>query len=202
MGLIRDAMGKPRWAGGGLFLLLVLVVLLAAPLLRHGRGLQHPLAGSQRMDLCPYLSRAPAPFAGAAHAPQPDAPYTATCEFIAPDGRVGLRASLTSTRQLSAQGAARTSKLYESWKKETAVSTGAVLRDLPGTWTSAFAYRDGERNLVVTEDQGVFLVFESRVLDAPALEAWAAEVALALREAPKDSPDLDHHEPHEPHEPH
>jgi hypothetical protein len=191
MGLFKDALGKRRWGGGGLVLLGLLLVLIAVPLLKHGRGLEHPLAASERIDLCPFLARPPAPFAGATHAPQSGEEHAATCEFTGADGQVGLRASLSSTRQLSAAGPVRTDAFFDTWKKESAASTGAVMRDLPGRWNKAFAYRDGARNLVVAEDHGVMLVFESRVLDATALEAWAAASTAALRESPKEHSDLD-----------
>jgi hypothetical protein len=191
MGQFRDAITRRRWSGGGLVLLALLGVLVAVPLLKHRHGLEHPLAASERIDLCPFLARPPAPFAGATHAPQRDEQHAATCEFTAPDGKVGLRASLSSTRQLSASVPVRTDLYFDTWKTESAASAGTPLRDLPGPWNKAFAYRDGDRNLVVAEDHGVFLVFESRLLDAAALEAWAAASTAAVRESPKDHHGLD-----------
>ncbi len=191
MGLLRDELGKPRWSGGGLVLLGLLVILVAVPLLRHGRGMGHPLAGSQRIDLCPFLPRPPALLEGATHAPQPGEMHAATCEFRTADGQVALRASLSSTRQISADGPVRTDKYFETWKKENAATTGTVMRDLPGVGNKAFAYRDGQRNLVVVEDHGVMLVFESRLLGAPALEDWAKAATLAIRGSPKEHADLD-----------
>lgn len=191
MGQFKDAVLKRRWSGGGLVLLALLLVLVAVPLLKHGRGMEHPLAGSERIDLCPFLARPPAPFAGAAHAPQRGEEHAATCEFSAPDGKVGLRASLSSTRQLSAGGPVRTDAYFDTWKKESAASTGTTMRDLKGPWNKAFAYRDDNRNLVVAEDHGVLLLFESRLLDAAALETWAAASATAVRESPDEHHGLD-----------
>ena len=191
MGLLRDELGKRRWSGGGLVLLGLLLILVAVPLLRHGRGMGHPLAGSQRTDLCPLLPRPPAMLVGATHAPQPGELHAATCEFRTADGQAALRASLSSTRQLSAGGPVRTDKFFDTWEKESAASTGTPMRDLPGVGNMAFAYRDGQRNLVVVEDHGVMLVFESRLLEAPALEAWAQAATLAIRASPREHAGLD-----------
>jgi hypothetical protein len=191
MGLAGNAMNRRRWIGGGLLVLLVLGVVLVAQLRRHGHAQVHPLAASERIDLCPFLARPPAPFGGAAHAPQRGQEHAATCEFTAPDGRVGLRATLSSTRQLSRARAIRTDTYFDILKRQVATGAGAATHDLQGPWKKAFAYRDAGRNLVVAEDHGVVLVFESRVLGASSLEAWAADSTAAVRESPREHHGLD-----------
>jgi hypothetical protein len=180
---VGEAMQRKRWGGGGLLLLVLLAVLLVAPLLRH-RGTNHPLAASQRTDLCPLLPAPPPPLTAATGTPQAGQAFAATCEYRQPGSdAVVLRANLSSTRQLSTPTPTRTSKAYETWVKEVAVSTGQPVVPVPGDWAAASAWRDHDRNALLVEDHGVLLLFESTVLDAPSLAAWAASAATSLRGA-------------------
>ena len=79
MGLLRHELGKPRWSGGGLVLLLVLFPLLLYPILRN-REISHPLSAQMHLDVCariPVPSKLPPPW----HTKTIDANGNLICEF-------------------------------------------------------------------------------------------------------------------------
>jgi hypothetical protein len=180
---VGEAMQRKRWGGGGLLLLVLLAVLLVAPLLRH-RGTNHPLAASQRTDLCPLLPAPPPPLAAATGTPQAGQQYSGSCEFRQDaGGPVLLRVMMSSTRQLSTPTPARTAKAYATWITETAVSTGQPMAEVPGEWTAASSWQAHGARVLLFEDHGILVYMESTSLDAAGLAAYAASVAAALRSA-------------------
>jgi hypothetical protein len=180
MGLLIDEMGKPRWAGGGLMLLVLLGLLLLPPLLRN-KDINHPRSAEQNVDLCPLLPEPPTVLREARPA-KANAPGTpAICGFKNAAEVVELSVGMTTTREASVSGPVRTTGLYKNWMKEVVASGAVDAREQPGDWAMASSYRFGDNNQVLIEDHGVLLNLSSTKLGADALTTYARAVAVALR---------------------
>ena len=94
-------------------LLILLALLLGAPLLSH-RDTHHPLAGTQRTDLCPLLPPPPASLHYRAGASDRSRPGERACNYV--DGMTSwcLRCPCRARRQLSQGGAATPKSIFET----------------------------------------------------------------------------------------
>ena len=171
-----------RRGANGLGLLGIGLLLLALPLCML-RGVDHPLASALTVNLCGLLPTWPAPGLVAKPVTIPVTGGTGACDFIDDRGRVAVSSVLTSTHTLSSQGAQRTNKAFDVWRKEVAASGAIDLKDLDGTWDHGISYRLGASQQVLIEDRGVLLSLQSNSLDAASLEAYAGRAATALRAA-------------------
>jgi hypothetical protein len=182
MGILRDELGKPRWSGGGLVLIAVLLPLLAYPLLRT-REINHPLSAQLQFDLCARLPSPPAAL------PQPlrrvgqNANGNISCEYRDQSDALALSVFLTTTRTASQSGPARTSAIYETWMKEVKVSGATEVQDRLGPWAMASSYRMGSSQQMLVEDHGVMLSMSSPSLGAADMASYARDSAAALRAA-------------------
>jgi len=180
MGILRDELGKPRWSGGGLVLILVLLPLLAYPLLRT-REINHPLSAQLQLDLCARLPPPPAAL------PQPlkrvgqNANGNISCEYRDQADGLALSVFLTTTRTASQSGPARTSEIYETWMKEVKVSGATDVRDHLGPWATAHSSRMGSSQQMLVEDHGVMLSLNSPSLGVEDMAGFARDSVVALR---------------------
>jgi hypothetical protein len=179
MALLRDELGKRRWSGGGLVLLVLLCPLLFWPLLAN-RDINHPLSSVLSVDLCPLLPEPP-PLQNAKWQLPVTGSNPSICEFHGTDSDAHLTVMLTTTRQLSVGGAQRTSKFFETWMKEVVVSGATDAHDQPGDWAAASSYRTGVDNAVLVEDHGVMLYMVSNQIDSETLVSYARAVTGKLR---------------------
>jgi len=155
----------------------LLAILLVAPLWKL-RGRDHPLAGVQTLELCPLLPPPP-PSLGNVHA-TPGNPATPVCTFVDGQGRHTLTVTLSSTRQLSREGAVDTEKLFDTWMLEVRASyqNGGPVA---GPWRHGGTWLAGTQQSLLFEDGGVMVLVESFQLDADAVARYALAVQAALR---------------------
>jgi len=169
-----------RRHSAGFGLLGVGLLLLALPLWMLG-GDDHPLAGADKIDLCARLPAWPEAGTTLSAPLSPVVGSTGACNVVDEQDEVVVEVVLTSTRSLSADGAQRTSKLFDTWRKEVAASGVIGLSDVAGDWKQAIEYRNGASQQLLVEDDGILLLLQSRSRDAPALQAYGRAVAAALR---------------------
>ena len=182
MGLLIDELGKPRWSGGGLMLLLLLSLLFLPPLLRN-KDTSHPLSAGQRIDLCPLLPDPPAPLRDATRIGRHVDGGGSTCDFTDDSHAVAMSVGLITTREASFSAPQRTNAMYATWLKETVASGATDVRERDGDWAMASSYRAGQSNQVLVEDHGVLLTLSSARMTADALTVYAQAVAAALRKS-------------------
>jgi hypothetical protein len=180
MGLLIDELGKPRWSGGGLMLIVVLCPLLLYPLVRN-RDIDHPLSAEMRLDLCARLPAAPTSLPGPMHRVGLNENGNISCEFRDQDNAMTLVVMLMTTRTASMAGPVRTSAAYETWIKEVKASGAKQMRDETGPWAMAQSYRYGSNQQMLVEDHGVMISLMSPALDANDMAHYARDVAVALR---------------------
>lgn len=180
MGLLTDELGKPRWSGGGLVLIAVLLPLLAYPLLRT-REINHPLSAQLQFDLCARLPPPPSSLQPPLHRVGQNANGNISCEYRDQADTLALSVFLMTTRTASQSGPARTSAIYETWMKEVKVSGATEVRDHIGPWAMANSYRLGSSQQMLVEDHGVMLSMSSPSLGADDMAGYARESAVALR---------------------
>jgi len=182
MGMLTDELGKPRWSGGGLVLIAVLLPLLAYPLLRT-REINHPLSAQLQFDLCARLPPPPAALPQPLHRVGQNANGNISCEYRNQADQLELSVFLTTTRTASLSGPARTSAMYETWMKEVKVSGATEVSDHIGPWAMANSYRLGSSQQMLVEDHGVMLSMSSPSLGAEDMAGFARDSAAALRAA-------------------
>jgi hypothetical protein len=181
MGILTDELGRPRWSGGGLVLLLVLFPLLIYPLWQH-RDINHPLSAQLQVDLCRLLPAPPANLPGPLHAVGQNANGNISCEYRDQGDKLTLGVMLMTTRTASiGGGAARTSAIYQTWIKEVKASGAVAMRDEPGPWAMARSYRNGSTQQMLIEDHGVMLALNSPTLSADEMAVYARQATAALR---------------------
>ncbi|MEO8161392.1 MAG: hypothetical protein ABI588_08215 [Arenimonas sp.] len=179
---LGETLSRRRWGGAGAMLLILLALLLAVPVLRD-RGLDHPLAGSQRTDLCPLLP-APPPALGRLRAlPHPRGGNSATCNYFDSPGQPILTVELSSTRQLSLDSPTRTQDEFRKQMDRVMVGYGSR-GEVAGNWAMAGSWHAGKTQSLLFEDRGVLVLLESLALDASALAQHARKVQEALRHSP------------------
>jgi hypothetical protein len=162
--------------------LIVLAVVAGAMYLKQSAE-EHPLRDTERTELCSFLPAPPASLGIRRQAPQPGAAHAATCEYFGADGKVGLRVTLRSTRQLAVDRGTRPGNVVAQRLKEVRGLYGNG-GPVEGTWQSGGGWRVGFRQSLLFEDEGVLVLLESERLDAKALAAHANAVAKALRNPP------------------
>lgn len=182
MGILTDELGKPRWSGGGLVLIAVLLPLLAYPLLRT-REVNHPLSAQLQLDLCAKLPPPPAALPGPLHGVGQSANVGISCELRGLDEKPVLNVFLTTTRTASVSGPQRTSAMYEVWVKEAKASGAEQVREEQGPWVRAQSYRYGSNQQMLVEDHGIMLFLSSESLQADDMAQYARDTATALRAA-------------------
>ena len=171
-----------RRRGSGLLLLAFIVVLLAYPLWRT-RGINHPLAGEQHLDVCAMLP--PPALSLPAKAHSLDSNGNLACIYRQDDpGQPNLFiASLMTTRAMSVDEPANLRRAFDVWAKETKMSGAQDMRDEPGPWAIATSWRMGKENYFLFEDHGVMLSLQSTAMTAQDLAYYARHAAETLRTA-------------------
>jgi len=169
-----------RRRGSGLLLLMFVAAMLAYPLWRT-RGINHPLAGEQHLDVCAMLP--PPALSKPASAHSIDSNSNLVCIYRLDDpGQPNLFiASLMTTRAMSVDEPANLRRAYETWTKETKISGAQDMRDEPGAWAVAASWRMGQENFFLFEDHGVMLSLQSPLTTAQDLADYARHAAEALR---------------------
>jgi len=180
MGLLIDELGRPRWSGGGLMLLVVLCPLLLYPLLSN-RDIDHPLSAQMQVDLCARLPPPPVNLPGPLHSVGQNANGNISCEFRDQANAPALAVMLMTTRTASLAGPQRTSAVYQMWIKEVKASGATQTRDEQGPWATAESYRFGSNQQMLVEDHGVMFSLNSPTLDADDMARYARSTAAALR---------------------
>ena len=163
--------------------LIVLAVVAGAMYVKQSAK-EHPLRDTERTELCSFLPEPPASLAARRKQPQPGATQAATCEYFGVDGKLVLRVTLRSTRQLAVDRGTRPADFVAGRLKEVRGlygNGGAV----EGEWRAGGAWRVGFRQSLLFEDEGVMVLLESERLDPKALAAHANAVAKVLRNPPK-----------------
>jgi hypothetical protein len=180
MGVLIDELGKPRWGGGGLMLLVLLSLLFVPPLLRN-QETSHPLSAAQRIDLCALLPEPPSALRSATRVGRHVDGGGSTCDFTDDDHVVEMSVGLITTREASFGAPQRTSAMYAIWLKETVASGATDVHERAGDWAMASSYRAGQSNQVLAEDHGVLLTLSSTRISADALTTYARAITTALR---------------------
>jgi hypothetical protein len=180
MGILTDELRKPRWSGGGLVLIAVLLPLLAYPLLRT-RDINHPLSAKLEFDLCARLPPPPAALPQPLHRVGQSANFGISCELRDQDKKPVLNIFLTTTRSASVSGPQRTSAMYETWVKEAKASGAIDVLDRLGPWAMAQSFRYGSNQQMLVEDHGVLLFLSSTSLGADDIAQYARDTVAALR---------------------
>lgn len=175
MGRIGDSLSRKRLGGGGLFLLLLLTALLVAPLLRK-RGVDHPLASRDHLDVCALVTPVLPELASLKSRAGAD-----QCEWLDAGDKPVLSVGLSSNRSIAGGSNHGTAAMYATWIKEVVASGATEVHEQAGPWTSATAYRLGDSRQVLVDDGGLLIVLMSSQQDEATLLAQAKTLAPALR---------------------
>lgn len=176
-----DQMTRRR-RGSGLLLLVFVVAMLAYPLWRT-RGIDHPLAGEQHLDVCAMLPPPTLPEPASAHSIDSNGNLACTYRQDDPSQPNLFIASLMTTRAMSVDEPANTRRMFEVWTKESKASGAQDMRDEPGPWAIAASWRMGKENSFLLEDHGIMLWLQSSQMTAQDLAYYAQHAAETLRTA-------------------
>ena len=172
---LGETLSRKHRGGSGLLLLALLLVLLIVPLWRH-RGVNHPLAGKDRLDACHLLAPLPPILASLKTRAGVD-----NCELLDPDGAAVLSVGFTSNRSIAGGSNHGTADAYAIWVKEVRASGATEMQEQAGPWKSATSYRLGTSQQVLIEDGGLLIVLTSQRMDLVDLMDYASDLATELR---------------------